>query len=1724
MGRKKLRSDERSERLERAARDRGGAGSRAAPEPPTWANANIKTGERPKPKRRLLKLTLTLLIILVVLLGLGIVFAPSLASGPARGFAERAINERIKGSAELSTLRLSWTGAQQVGPLVLKDEAGEVVARVDLELEHGLLAMARNDLGEIRVDGEARVVRGADGVTNLERVLEPLMSQDKNEGSGGGGGSGEGSGSPDRGGLPTGLRGTLVFDTLSLTYVDASMSGADGDVGAVAMRDVAGKATFETGQPITIKLDAEAMTAPNEEQLAQAANSAGVVTIDITATGFTSSSGAMTVENGEVDATITARDLSIAAADAVAAMNGRLVEALGDTASVSINAEGPVRDLVATFSAQSASVNATGALQYDGSRLTQTDPITITAQTQRLMALAPELRASMLEGEAARLEALPDISLRVGSLSIPLDTDEINKGRLDLRDGSIEATLSADGLSGTGRRSFRTEPLTLTLSAPKLSEPVTITANTRAEVDGQPAGEIDLSAIATGVLESSGAPRAGGPERVEATLDLKGLATAVLQPFATAAGLDLAEDVGRTLTASLSANTRLADANKGGVPDADVSLRIDAENLKAEGALTVRGGLLKTDGEGVRATVARVGPSLDRLLRSQGARIQQGGSAELVARAVSLDLERMGKGDLRGLAAEVTLTTGAIAGAFAPEGAAAESFTLRPTQMIVTVEDLASGVTLQAEPTGGDVQSGSITADLIATGLLNDEGALGGLPRSLTGSVQLAKAPTALAQPFVAHPSLNLPRDVGPSLTLTLSADARAVPGGASRQPGALPDTDLSLRLDAQHLEASGDLRLGRSGLRVVGEGLVVRAKRAGALAASLLDPEGPVTLDGVGAANVRVVSASVPFDTDAKPRLADIALDAALELGGMTVKASAPQLAQSPALTVNRLRVDAKRAKGEAATLTANGDMAYAGKPVNLEANLSAPGLVERLASGAFAVTPGSMPIGTVSLTGVPTGLVEMAGVELKSADGRLVNMRTLTEQLMGPTLDVTIEGSRPDDRSYSMRNTLTSATTQLRAPVVVRPDRIELGTSVLTARVSPSAADTLVGLFAPGMRDATAEPLRLTRPLVATLRSKPMRAPLTDEGALDPKRLEGETFSVSLTLDGATSPIVLKSAGAGQAPTRVGAATLDGVGVSLDGPTGALVPGGSPGDVRLTLDGRVAGEGDRTLASLDGQLDQRLRAGAPEGAPRGSVTLGELSTELADVVLGSPGMVSGAMGPTAAIEVLLDAATNDGAAGDLRANITSERFNTTRPLVLQRKADRLVLPNPMVADWTMTPEWGERFLLGRAPDAPDDPSAPRLTAPTRWRLNLRRLSLAQGEGVGLFKPGVFDLQAILETPKLALASGQQRLDMEGVRADVWAPDEPGRVEIRMDVDQVAGSPPSPNTKLLVASVRDAVDASGNLATDNAAVFGKAQVDRFPTAILDALAQQGGLLPELLGPTISLDATAQNFSKNGGYVNMVATSQRAHAVFQGDVRNGVLLTRMNSSTMRLEEITKQLSQRIIQGVPIAAEFEKQRGDDPAQLNIAQIAVPLDNDISKLNGVVTIDPGVLRFQTSSLFQRILKVGNQRDSGLIGQRLKPLQIVIEDGVVRYGKHKAGRYELPVGEFTAELEGVINLPQQKMDLVVWVPFGGLAADAAGAFGAGNLPFLDKATLMPFRVRGPFSNPGSAKPDAELFAKNVGPNLLKGVVDPAEGLGDGLKKILDGENPLEDILPKE
>lgn len=731
-----------------------------------------------------------------------------------------------------------------------------------------------------------------------------------------------------------------------------------------------------------------------------------------------------------------------------------------------------------------------------------------------------------------------------------------------------------------------------------------------------------------------------------------------------------------------------------------------------------------------------------------------------------------------------------------------------------------------------------------------------------------------------------------------------------------------------------------------------------------------------------------------------------------------------------------------------------------------------------------------------------------------------------IGPTVDVRLvsgaaKGAEGVDLGLSVKAERLVADVQ----TGLSDKSVDIKRVVVDATVAPSTLDSVLATYAPNL---TPRP-QLAGTSKLTVGVEPVSIPVgkDKDGAprLEFSRAGTASVKIALPQQVLLEKMVLK--GENGAATDLGQLGVEAVELVAKVPLAAADPADvSAHRFEVALSGRALDGPASTLLKVSGTASGDLAGSAVRSADA-TFAVTDVKVASIDRLAGKPGMVSGAIGDSASLNVEARArATPDGKglATDATVALRSPRVTMAKPLRISILPDRVSSDRAAQITWAMDPAWANQYLLPPGESGPGK-GATRLAAPVNVGVTVNALAISTGEGRGPLVASIFALNAgvTLSAMELAMPDGSvvrltgSRADVRSVPGGPVAGDKAGAqsagVAFDVKVDEVAvrqasGAAPPAKGVALSGKVEGLSDGAGNVSARTAALSATGEIPAIPTALIDLLARQNGLLVDALGPTASASLRADRFSATGGSLDLVARSERASASVKGSVADGVFVS---SEPIRasLTEITAALARRFVKGMPLVGTIEKKPTDEPAMITASSMRVPLDNDLRKLSGEVVIDPGVARFTSGDTFGGILKALNQKTEANIGQRIDPLNVHIRQGVATYDK-----WTIPIGQNRLNTQGTVDLVNETVDVTTYVPLGALTEDVAGLFKAqaklkqalGGTG-LDENLMVPFRSRGSFGKV-KTEPDMELFVKESLNNLVKPEDVLKKGLGDLLK----------------
>lgn len=1660
-------------------------------------------------RRRILIVAGAVLLVLVVLVAL----VPTIAGSMAPRRVEAAINKSINGKATVDGASFSWFGGQRIGPVTIADAHGNQVAVVTLEAERGLLGLARAglgwgpmNLGVARVSGEATLYRYADGAAAPEPpkpgtpprqpppAAEPVS-------------------------LPRGLTATLILDNLDLRVVDVEQVKAGAPAAVARVPALKGTVSITDATAAAADVGGELFYGPRPDSPSRPG---GRVAIVATADSLTDSAGRLTPDLARVDAKVVATDAAVVIADSLARMEGRLVEGLGDRMRATVTVNGTMANADAAITAAAPGLDADIALKSTDGVLTAPRPGTVRLAGDAIVPLVPGLRETLEKSDRVRLERAPEVRLVLDRLRLGLPT---GGGSLDLRGAEVGMALQTAEAAGQvavpgpggepgALRPFTVAPASLRLDSADLTREVTLKGGTSATLAGQPAGTLDVDMAAGQPLDASGGVRAGVAERLRGRAALTGVATAIAQPFAEAAGVDLARDVGPQLDLSLVA----AQPEAGG--PSRITAQVASENINGAAALLVDPRTIRTAPEGVDLRIGTIGPIATRALRDAGVTVESGGSVALTASDAAVDLDRLraagGGTDLRAFSGVVRVQAGQMAGRLARAGEPVRTWQLAPLNATINARDLASGASVKASTSATLDGEPAVTigVDLAATGLVGPGGApAAGLP-AINGRVAVSGVSTRIAQPWVEAAGLDLPAGVGPKMDVVLTAASR---GGATGAAGGFPETDLDLSIRSAGVSGTAPLTLAGRTVRARGQ-TELSIRSPGTLAGGAARQRGLALSEG-GSIRATTRDLAIEFDRDWRPVLGRSVADVELTVGGFSIgpaaepaEAGAPAPAPAAPVALNQMTAAAKLAPGRDPSVSFRGSASHGGAAFFSQGEMAFPGLI----GDGGALTPGTVrPVGSIEINNLPTTLATLVAPSRPAAPGERagLDLARLLRDAAGPTMSVTLNSRPPRGGDAAARDIdlrVQSPGVNGQAAATVNGTSLAVQTVDFRARVSPELAATLIDAAGPGLASRPA----LAGPAMVTLSVSPVTIPL--KGVAPDFTGAGDAL-LRVGLEGLTQVSNVVVAGDGGQPRDIGPIGLRDILLTASVPMGSLAKDGpaKPAEARLT--GAILGADQRPVAAVEGGGRVVLAAGGPAGNLDATLKLNIQDAGWFDTFMGDPGLVSGAVGPTAELN---SAATVEFTPGSfaysrvvLSSSLNSPRMATMQGLKAAVTPGSVALQAPMVLSWAIDPAWANRYL--RPSDPRQGGDILRLAAPTRATLSVFRLALSTAPGSGLMAPGKFEADAEFAAPRSDITVGPAdravRTTLQNLRARFAGGREPGTLGFSLSIDD-AGGGRGPSGKPAVTAgggLYGVSDAAGNPTLGQARLTATGAAYAVPTVLVDSLANQQGLLIEAIGPTSNLEFKTQGLSRSAGTFEIAATSPRIDARISGNMQTGTVVLPGTQRLAALKVVTPEFGEMLTAGLPQLATIEKRPEDGPATVSVTDLRAPIDGDWSKLNGTIVLDLAQARLQVSSMFGQLLKLAGQQANSTVGRRLEPIRVVAQNGVLRYD-----RVTIPLGEFMLQTSGAVDLVNRQVDVVTYVPFGALSDEAAGLLGndigrlLGGRLAIDQATMVPIRTTGPFSNT-QTKPDLEMFAKEAGRTLLG---SPEKVIGGGLQDLLD------------
>lgn len=678
-----------------------------------------------------------------------------------------------------------------------------------------------------------------------------------------------------------------------------------------------------------------------------------------------------------------------------------------------------------------------------------------------------------------------------------------------------------------------------------------------------------------------------------------------------------------------------------------------------------------------------------------------------------------------------------------------------------------------------------------------------------------------------------------------------------------------------------------------------------------------------------------------------------------------------------------------------------------------------------------------------------------------------TINAALAGEPVSITIE---PIGDASGI--TIRSGETVVLTRAAIATDAITLDETNGRIHATP---ERLRNILAALSEDQTAPAYSLASPATIDLRVDPVTIPLGEGASFD---LAGLTASATLEGDAVVTGVLEREGSPRDIGIRAGSARI------------AFAEAGP------TIEAAASAFDPAKPATSIGELTARIEPGA-----RFDIRLSQARPRAIDNWLaGEPttdGPLTLTFGDTLNLRAQTRTVTGLPAGTDrIEVGVESPRMNTR--LLANRSETRIALAEPFEVAWTLAPAMFDEIIAPAIADTEGSHLRLREAAPAAVAIRSfsidkrgRAFDPATARIDAQFGMINANFDAVLGEP--GASQTVRPIDLDRVQGAITRTasesEEPIRFNLesldqnndpRFTVEGQLNTAAAPGTNRLSAT------ASGDI----------------PTALIDVLAGQRGLLVAGIGDTVRVSAQADNVTADRTQGKLTATVQalRAEAAAFGRFENGALVLgdgAASRTNITLSEITPELSRRVFEPLfPLLRNFEKSRTEQPTMITVtsAGLSIPTDGDLTKLNGNINLNLGSVRFEAGDLLSAALSATANRTAGQLGQSVPPVLVRFNAGVATYDT-----VDIPFGDFTLRTRGTIDLVNRRMDVLVLLPLDFIGGDFKRA--AQQFPLLNQLAAVPLRARGEL---GKAKLELD-------PNAIEEIIPGAleQNLNDLLNR---------------
>lgn len=1208
--------------------------------------------------------------------------------------------------------------------------------------------------------------------------------------------------------------------------------------------------------------------------------------------------------------------------------------------------------------------------------------------------------------------------------------------------------------------------------------------------------------------------------KVDASIDVSNLPTAVIDAF-------MPSEINRPdVRRGLGEVVSLAATVKGSRDQGSATFDLRSNGVTITGGLVLKDDSVSTasdlniDIKG--SAICALVPAVDQaLLRSTLATLDAPPDVALRISEVRVPFSKGAIQTLRGAAARFDLTTSEFSGGLFIDGTR-KRFRSIPMTLSVRTTDLATAIdgSLATDVYIDEVEGGSVSMKLSCGGVLDSKGMFtSNIPKDIRADVSVQKLSTALIQPFVTTTGLDLPRDLGPHLNCTI----KAVAGTFS--PGEIPPTTVTVDVSAQECSLVSQFTMDSRGIEVVKDSTRLELKSAGRLLSHLASPGSDWRFDpATGSAVLSVSGLVLPRSDAAGFAPHDARLRSSLLLKNLTIT---PEVEGVPSISLKDMQLGLS-AESSKVTAELAGNLAIAGRTSSVNSNIEIPDLILAPREAEVESTPRLSrlrPIGRISFSQIPVDVLRLfhrAPALDVERDIRLI------KGVAGDVVDLSI-ASRPEQGAGVFGVGVNMKSPKLNCSVAgrVSKDHISIGASKISMQVDSSTIENVLEYSKPNNIDVPT----LSGASAIDLMIEGFELPLDASSA--PVWSRAGNVAISIQSPGQTLLDGLKIMAKDGVQRDLGRAGFQNLKLSVLLPFQTLFGAGQPDARNLDVDffATVIGPSKSPMCDLRLKGNVEIESAKPVGPLNLDVDVSRIDTRQLAAMVPDAEVALEAVGDsfdihsTAVITPGKDRnPLNIAGATVVTTNeLKSRGISTAEPLVIVLSPSRLELRDSAQVEFSLSPDWFNTLLASG--DTKNASLA--LSKPATLLLSVSSFKIPRDSSSNL------KIDCALSTPELRLMDSIGReISMNDLRFIVSTDDSSQTKPVKFSVEVKSAAVDSlatSNPIIINGRLDNVLGERGAFSPAEGLLTLRAELKKFPTVVVDTLADRKGMLVDLLGDVCDISASAERLplqefrNLDGRLFGFNLSSPRISTSLNGSITDSVFSS-SSPLTVSVVEVTNGLTQRFIGAVPVLKKLEKQLVQSPATITERSLRIPFDSDMRKLSGAVVFDPGEVTYQVNPTLASLLKNTAIRSDGIMGNKLQPATVNFTKGVGVLEK-----YTLPLGEFSVGLEGKVDLVGQKVEMIVWLPASQLADAVTGKvttlLSAGSTSTSDSGTVMstllelvpnwPFKVAGPLSTPASS---LTLDTDRVLEEFKK---------NGGYKKLLEriGGSKLKDLLkPKD